>query len=131
VDNVDLIFAGPYSPVVEIDEDSHSRFMGDSSRSRHGNITDDHEDNEWRRDRYCQPRNSVLSLVSEFVIKCTAKLQEINKKDRQEKSLELLDLKCSFKLVDIAHSLIKMASYDQVSFMFNQILRLCGLKVRP
>ena len=88
--------------------------MGDSSRSRHGNITDDHEDNEWRRDRYCQPRNSVLSLVSEFVIKCTAKLQEINKKDRQEKSLELLDLKCSFKLVDIAHSLIKMASYDQV-----------------
>ena len=103
---------GPYSPVVEIDEDSHSRFMGDSARSRHGNI-DDHEDNEWRRDRYCQPRNSVLSLVSEFVVKCSTKLQEINKKDRQEKYFELLDLKCSFKLADIAHSLIKMASYDQ------------------
>ena len=101
-------------PVVEIDEDSHSRFMGDSSRSRHGAVIDDHEDNEWRRDRYCQPRNSVLNLVSEFVVKCTTKLQEINKKDRQEKgSMELLDLKCSFKLVDIAHSLIKMASYDQ------------------
>ena len=87
--------------------------MGDSSRSRHGAVIDDHEDNEWRRDRYCQPRNSVLNLVSEFVVKCTTKLQEINKKDRQDKSMELLDLKCSFKLVDIAHSLIKMASYDQ------------------
>ena len=112
---------GQYSPVIEIDEDSHSRFIGESSvgpgRSRYtgsnsgGAGLDDAEDVEWRLDQFCSPRNSLLSLVSDFVVKCTAKLTEINKKDRQEKSVELLDTKCYTKLADIAHSLLY--TYDQ------------------
>ena len=73
----------------------------------------DSEDIEYKLDRYCQPRNSLLLLISNFVIKCSTKLAEINKKDRQEKSVELLDNKCYMKLVEIAHSLLKMAPYDQ------------------
>jgi len=107
--------------VIEIDEDSHSKFVGESGglRGRHPGSTsgcpvaEEPEDIEWRLDQYCQPRNSLLSLISDFVVKCSAKLAEINKKDRQEKSIELLDSKCYMKLVDIAHSLLKMAPYDQ------------------
>jgi len=55
-------------------------------------------------------------LISDFVVNCSAKLAEINKKERQEKSMELLDNKCYMKLVDIAHSLLKMAPYDQVLY---------------
>ena len=44
--------------------------------------------------------------------KCTAKLQEVNKKAGQDKSFDLLDNKCFMRLVDVAHSLLKMAPYD-------------------
>ena len=74
---------------------------------------EDSEDIEYKLDRYCQPRNSLLLLISNFVMKCSAKLAEINKKDRQEKAVELLDNKCYMKMVEIAHSLLKMAPYDQ------------------
>ena len=114
---------GQYSPVIEIDEDSHSKFIGESSvggglRGRYpgsnsgGPGLEEPEDIEWRLDQYCQPRNSLLSLVSDFIVKCSAKLAEINKKDRQEsKQSELLDSKCYMKLVDIAHSLLIDWSY--------------------
>ena len=36
----------------------------------------------------------------------------MNKKASQEKTFELLDSKCYMRLVDIAHSLLKMAPYD-------------------
>ena len=85
-------------------------------------MMEDAEDSEWRREVYCQPRNSLLSLTADFVSKCTAKLQEINKKSSQEKSSELLDHKCLMKLVDVAHSLLKMAPYDL------ECIRLEGLQ---
>lgn len=101
-----------YSPVIEIDDDSHSRFIGaGESMAKRGHDEFD-DDTEWKRDSYCQPRNSLLSLTADFVSKCTAKLQEINKKTTQDKSFELLDNKCYMKLVDVAHSLLKMAPYD-------------------
>lgn len=118
---------GNYSPVIEIDEDSHSKFVSESNQrtSRHGGGSgagggvggganaDEGEDPEWRRDTYCAPRNSLLSLTADFIVKTSAKMQEINKKDRQDKSFEPLDTKCYMKLVDVAHSLLKMAPYDQ------------------
>ena len=116
---------GQYSPVIEIDEDSHSKFItesgvrasvGPGGSGRGGGVQpEEPEEIEYKLDRYCQPRNSLLSLISDFVVNCSAKLTEINKKERQEKSMELLDNKCYMKLVDIAHSLLKMAPYDQVS----------------
>ena len=83
---------------------------------------DDIEDTEWKRDNYCQPRNILLSLTADFVAKCSAKLQEINKKNTQDKSFDLLDNKCYMKLVDVAHSLLKMAPYDL------ECIRLEGLQ---
>lgn len=115
---------GQYSPVIEIDEDSHSKFnteartSGGPSSGRHQEPEAGPEEIEYKLDRYCQPRNSLLSLISDFVVNCSAKLAEINKKERQEKSMELLDNKCYMKLVDIAHSLLKMAPYDQVYILF-------------
>ena len=138
---------GGYSPVIEIDEDSHSRFVSDTTRLSRGpgaaekGIVDkvgekggenaDGEDNEWRRDIYCAPRNSLLSLTADFIVKCSAKMAEINKKDRggvrkgeagevdvkggggSSGSFDLLDNRCYMKLVDVAHTLLKMAPYDQ------------------
>ncbi len=109
---------GVYSPVIEIDDDSHSRFIGAEAARRMQDTSAaaaasaDAEDNEWKRDSYCQPRNSLLSLTAEFVTKCSTKLAEVNKKGGQDKSTELLDNKCFMKLVDVAHSLLKMAPYD-------------------
>ena len=108
--------------MIEIDEDSHSKFITESGIRSRGpgaglnsvtNQNEEPEEVEYKLEKHCQPRNSLLSLISEFVVKCSAKLTEINKKDRQDKSVELLDSKCYMKLVDIAHSLLKMAPYDQ------------------
>lgn len=110
--------------MIEIDEDSHSKFIsGDPGSIRVGpnrgpnsqgqGNAEEPEEFEYKLDRYCQPRNSLLSLISDFIVQCSTKLTEINKKDRQDKSTELLDNRCYMKLVDIAHSLLKMAPYDQ------------------
>ena len=77
--------------MIEIDEDSHSKFIIESGGLRGGRAAsqggqgnnEDSEEVEYKLDRYCQPRNSLLLLISDFVIKCSAKLAEINKKDRQ------------------------------------------------
>lgn len=117
---------GPYSPVIEIDDDSHSRFIGASEAGRVGSrgyhFGEDGEDSEWKREIYYQPRNSLLSLTADFVSKCSAKLQEVNKKTSQEKNLELLDNKCFMRLVDVAHNLLKMAPYDI------EVIKLGGLQ---
>ena len=121
---------GPYSPVIEIDDDSHSRFIT-ASEAAAGRVgggrgqahVEDGEDSEWKRDMYCQPRNSLLGLVSDFCTRCAAKMAEISKKAGTEKgNSELLDNKCMMKLVDVAHSLLKMAPYDI------EVIKLPGLQ---
>ena len=47
------------------------------------------------------PRNCLLNFTSEFLTKCSVKLNEINKKSAQEKNLELLDQKCFIKLNEV------------------------------
>ena len=138
---------GPYSPVIEIDDDSHSRFItgvavrtfkttsvlkrpfsdlfsfqgsygetgvsqGPGGRGGNRFFDDGSEDSEMKREMYCQPRNSLLSLTADFMAKSSAKMAELNKRGGQEKPVELLDSKCFMKLVDVANSLLKMAPYD-------------------
>ena len=137
---------GGYSPVIEMDEDSNTRYFSESVRQNRGpgtaekggidkedrnkNDNNDGEDSEWRRDIYCAPRNTLLSLTADFILKCSAKMAEINKKDRggargggtgeadtkatgdTRGSFDLLDTRCYMKLVDVAHTLLKMAPYD-------------------
>ena len=52
------------------------------------------------------PRNCLLNFASEFLTKCSVKLNEINKKSAQEKNLELLDQKCFIKLNEVQLSLL-------------------------
>lgn len=52
------------------------------------------------------PRNCLLNFTSEFLTKCSVKLNEINKKSAQEKNLELLDQKCFIKLNEVQLSLL-------------------------
>ena len=129
-----------------MDEDSNTRYVSESRRlsrapgtaekggidkvGEKGNDNADGEDCEWRRDIYCAPRNTLLSLTADFILKCSAKMAEINKKDRggargggageadakgvggTSGSFDLLDTRCYMKLVDVAHTLLKMAPYD-------------------
>ena len=66
----------PYSPVIEIDDDSHSRFITDSHKKSH---VDDGEDSETKRQEFRQPRNCLLSFSSDFYKLCSRKLNEINR----------------------------------------------------
>ncbi len=66
------------------------------------------------------------TLITKLFLQCSIKMQELNKKPGgggghgtgggggggQDKSLELLDNRCFMKLVDVAHGLLKMATYD-------------------
>ncbi len=94
--------SGVYSPVIEIDDDSHSRFVGDgttTATSRQRPIEETTVGGEeWQREMYCQPRDSLLALTADFVSQCSARLQELNKK-QQEKPVELLDHKCLTRFI--------------------------------
>ena len=109
----------PYSPVIEIDDDSHSKFIADS---RGKSFQEDGEDSEMKRDEFRYPRNCLLNISSDFLKKCSIKLNEINKKSAQEKTLELFDQKCLIKLNEVATSMIKLAPYD------NYTMQSPGLK---
>jgi hypothetical protein len=101
----------PYSPVIEIDDDSHSKFIPDGNRSKPH--PEDGEDSEMKREHFRYPRSCLLNFSSDFLTKCSIKLNEINKKSAHEKNLELLDQKCFIKLNEVASSMIKLAPYDQ------------------
>ena len=65
-----------YSPVIEIDDDSHSRFITDSQKKSH---VDDGEDSESKREEFRHPRNCLLNFAADFYKLCSGKLNEINK----------------------------------------------------
>ncbi|XP_071444564.1 protein unc-80 homolog isoform X1 [Hetaerina americana] len=103
---------GPYSPGFDFDEDSHSKYVSDHSRSK-APYERDLEDSEILRNEFRRPRDILLSMVAEFLTKCTARLTELNKKSGQEgKPIELLDIKSHVRLADVAHSLLKVSPYD-------------------
>lgn len=76
-------------------------------------------DGEALRAEYRRPRDTLLKVVSEFLTRSTARLQDLSKKlpDLHQKgsSHELLDVKCHLRLAEIAHCLLKMAPYDPPS----------------
>lgn len=60
-----------------------------------------------------RPRDVLLSLVTDFSTRCTARLIELNKKFPQDgKPIELLELRSQTRLADVAHSLLKASPYD-------------------
>ncbi|XP_045030143.1 protein unc-80 homolog isoform X4 [Daphnia magna] len=100
---------------IEIDEDSHSRFLGDHFRSSSvpdRGINSNKDDSEAQWQAFRMPRATLLSLVSDYYVMCSARLTELNRKQGQDKTNEPLDVKCNTRLADIAHALLKVSSYD-------------------
>lgn len=74
------------------------------------------EDSELVRTEYRRPRDVLLSVVGDFLSRATSRLIELGKKPGSEnKSFEILDIKCHMRLADIAHSLLKVSPYDPES----------------
>ncbi|KAF4517233.1 hypothetical protein B566_EDAN005287 [Ephemera danica] len=104
--------SGPYSPGFEFDEDSHSKYMSDHSRTKATNDKD-LEDSEVLRNEFRRPRDILLSMVADFLTKCTTRMAELSKRAPQDcKPIEMLDAKAHVRLSDIAHSLLKVSPYD-------------------
>ncbi|RWS30612.1 protein unc-80-like protein [Leptotrombidium deliense] len=119
---------GACSPPYEIDDDSHSKFMGESyypTRSKQQHSGD--EDTEAIRLEFRRPRDAILNVVSEFLTRSTARLQDLSKKlpDLHQKgsSYELLDVKSHLRLAEIAHSLLKVAPYDPSTMACRGLVR--------
>ena len=53
----------PYSPVIEIDDDSHSKFIPNPRGKSH---LEDGEDSEMKRDEFRFPRICLLNFSSDF-----------------------------------------------------------------
>ncbi|KAL1123884.1 hypothetical protein AAG570_001654, partial [Ranatra chinensis] len=98
----------PYSPAFDFEEDTHAKYMADRNKTRSTYVDNDDSETEFRR-----PRDVLLSLVTEFATKCSARLIELNKKYPQDgKAIELLELRSQTRLADVAHSLLKASPYD-------------------
>ena len=52
----------PYSPVIEIDDDSHSKFITDSSRAK-SQLEGEGEDNETKRENFRPAETKFLNRV--------------------------------------------------------------------
>ncbi|KAL0104477.1 hypothetical protein PUN28_017301 [Cardiocondyla obscurior] len=101
---------GPYSPGLDFEEDTHTKYI-EHSKARHFYDRDeDFHKNEFRR-----PRDTLLNMVGDFVARCSIRLLELNKKSQDGKTIELLDSKCHVRLADIAHSLLKISPYDPIT----------------
>ncbi|XP_077556955.1 unc80, NALCN channel complex subunit isoform X2 [Haemaphysalis longicornis] len=113
---------GACSPPFEVEEDLPSRFVNEALYGPRkppgggggGHYEREDEDSELVRLEFRQPRDTLLSVVAEFLTKCSARLADLSKKipDLPSKATELLDVKCHLRLAEVAHSLLKMAPYD-------------------
>ncbi|XP_030758641.1 protein unc-80 homolog isoform X4 [Sitophilus oryzae] len=107
-------FRGPYSPGFDFEDDSHSKFMSEHNRTK-SMYENDTENSEVQRAEYRRPRDVLLSLVGEFVLKVNERIAEIMKKDTDGKTIEVLDCRSHVRLADIAHALLKVSPYDPES----------------
>ncbi|XP_066154738.1 protein unc-80 homolog isoform X3 [Euwallacea fornicatus] len=107
-------YRGPYSPGFDFEDDSHSKFMSEHNRAK-SMYEHDTEDSEMLRAEYRRPRDVLLSLVGEFVLKINDRIVEIMKKEGEGKPIEILDYRSHVRLADIAHALLKVSPYDPES----------------
>ncbi|XP_055584997.1 protein unc-80 homolog [Uranotaenia lowii] len=104
----------PCSPGLDFEEESHSKYVSDISRTKI--LNESVEDSETIRAEYRRPRDVLLSVVGEFITRSTTRLNELSRKQGAEnKSVELFDVKCHVRLAEIAHSLLKVSPYDPES----------------
>ncbi|XP_014469276.1 PREDICTED: protein unc-80 homolog isoform X4 [Dinoponera quadriceps] len=103
---------GPYSPGFDFEDDTHTTKYLEHSKVRNFYDRDNEDVDNFHRYEFRRPRDTLLNMVGDFVARCSARLIELNKKSQDGKTIELLDSKCHVRLVDIAHSLLKISPYD-------------------
>jgi hypothetical protein len=59
-----MVRRAPYSPVIEIDDDSHSKFIADSSRAK-SQMEGEGEDNETKRENF---RHGELLFLTVYAL---------------------------------------------------------------
>ncbi|UJR20708.1 hypothetical protein I4U23_023829 [Adineta vaga] len=94
------------------DEDSVSRFIDDRPKTR---VQDADELKQVAEFRW--PRHTLLSIISTFLYFSSPRVKELSKltNDPTHRTFELLDVKSHLRLADIAHTLLKLASFDPVT----------------
>lgn len=103
----------PCSPGLDFDEESHSKYVSDVGRTKI--LNESVEDSETIRAEYRRARDVLLSLVGEFITMASTRLNELARKQGDNKPVDLLDVKCHVRLAEIAHSLLKVSPYDPES----------------
>ncbi|XP_023247885.1 protein unc-80 homolog [Copidosoma floridanum] len=102
---------GPYSTKYDFDEEAHYCRHTDNIKTKTYDQENDDSERIYKRE-FIKPRDTLLNMVGEFVDKCSTRLNELNKKLHDGKSIEILDCRCHIRLADIAHSLLKISPYD-------------------
>ncbi|XP_011346095.1 protein unc-80 homolog isoform X3 [Ooceraea biroi] len=102
---------GPYSPGFDFEDETHTKYI-EHSRVRHFYERDTEDTENFHMNEFRRPRDTLLNMVGDFMVRCSARLVELNRKAQDGKTIELLDSKCHVRLADIAHSLLKVSPYD-------------------
>ena len=89
-----------------------SRFIDDRTKTRVQDTDECKQISEFR-----WPRNTILSILSNFIYLSAERSKELSKllNDPALRTLELLDVKSHIRLADIAHTLLKLASFDPLT----------------
>lgn len=63
-------------------------------KTRHFYDRDNEDAENFHKNEFRRPRNTLLNMVGDFVARCSTRLVELNKKSQDGKNIELLDSKC-------------------------------------
>ncbi|XP_025208646.1 protein unc-80 homolog isoform X2 [Melanaphis sacchari] len=76
------------------------------------------------RNEFRRTRDVLLSVVTDFVVICHARLTELSRKYPQEgKPFEILDTRMQIRLGEVAHSLLKVSPYDPETMSCKGLLK--------
>ncbi|XP_050528266.1 protein unc-80 homolog isoform X3 [Daktulosphaira vitifoliae] len=76
------------------------------------------------RNEFRRTRDVLLSVVTDFVVICHARLIELSRKYPQEgKPFEILDTRMHIRLGEVAHSLLKVSPYDPETMSCKGLLK--------
>jgi hypothetical protein len=89
-----------------------SRFIDDRTKSRAQDADERKQASEFR-----WPRDTLLSIISTYIHFSTQRFKELVKllNDPTLRFPELLDVKSHTRLADIAHTLLKLSSFDTLT----------------
>ncbi|XP_052242651.1 protein unc-80 homolog isoform X2 [Dreissena polymorpha] len=96
------------------DSNTYPSRYAEEGRARRSKQDYDPDDEEMQREDFRKPRDSLLNIVAEFYVTCQGRMKEIRKMlaDSSFRPPELLDHKSHNRLADMAHTLLKLATFD-------------------